>query len=128
MPKPQGLYHPQLEKDGCGIGFVANIKGKKSHELVQQGLLVLKNLLHRGAQGCDPCTGDGAGILSQIPHEFFQRVAGEQGINLPSAGTYGVGMVFLPQDAKARKQCEALFETIIQEEGQGISGVAGCSS
>ena len=75
MPKAQGLYNPQNERDGCGIGFVANIKGQKSHKLVEQGLLVLKNLHHRGAQGCDPCTGDGAGLLSQIPHEFFHRVA-----------------------------------------------------
>ncbi len=122
MPEAQGLYNPQNERDGCGIGFVANIKGQKSHKLIDQGLLVLKNLHHRGAQGCDPCTGDGAGLLSQIPHEFFHRVAGEQGINLPAAGTYGVGMVFLPQDPKARQQCEALFESIVAEEGQEFLG------
>ena len=123
FPPAQGLYTGQNEHDGCGIGFVANIKGHKSHDLIEKGLLVLKNLVHRGAQGCDPCTGDGAGILSQIPHDFFQRVAAETGIRLPSsAGAYGVGMVFLPQDPKARQQCEALFESIIQEEGQECLG------
>ena len=76
LPPAQGLYHPQHEHDACGIGFVAHIKGHKSHDLIEKGLLVLENLLHRGAQGCDPCSGDGAGILSQIPHQFFQRVAG----------------------------------------------------
>lgn len=86
LPPAQGLYSPQYEHDACGIGFVAHIKGHKSHDLIEKGLLVLENLLHRGAQGCDPCTGDGAGILSQIPHQFFQRVAGEIGIQLPSAG------------------------------------------
>ncbi len=122
LPPPQGLYHPQHEHDACGIGFVAHIKGHKSHDLIEKGLLVLENLLHRGAQGCDPCSGDGAGILSQIPHEFFQRVAGEIGMQLPSAGGYGVGMVFLPQHPRAREQCEALFESIIREEGQEFLG------
>ena len=122
LPSPQGLYDPRNEKDGCGIGFVANIKGRKSHEIVEKGLQVLENLYHRGAQGCDPCTGDGAGILSQIPHEFFLRVCGDMGIRLPKGGAYGVGMVYLPQDAKSRKQSEALFESIIQEEGQEFLG------
>ncbi|UCE64792.1 MAG: glutamate synthase subunit alpha, partial [Nitrospirota bacterium] len=85
-------------------------------------LEVLKNLYHRGAQGCDPCTGDGAGILLQVPHEFFGRVCGDIGLRLPQAGAYGVGMVYLPQDAKSRKQCEALFESIIREEGQEFLG------
>jgi glutamate synthase (NADPH/NADH) large chain/glutamate synthase (ferredoxin) len=122
LPPAQGLYHPHNEHDACGIGFVAHIKGHKSHDLIEKGLLVLENLLHRGAQGCDPCTGDGAGILSQIPHQFFQRVAGEIGIQLPSAGGYGVGMVFLPQERKAREQCEALFESMVREEGQEFLG------
>ena len=122
LPLPQGLYDPRNEKDGCGIGFVANIKGRKSHEIVEKGLQVLENLYHRGAQGCDPCTGDGAGILSQIPHEFFLRVCGDIGIRLPKGGAYGVGMVYLPQDAKSRKLSEALFESIIQEEGQEFLG------
>ena len=80
FPSARGLYDPQQEHDACGIGFVAHIKGHKSHDMIEKGLLVLKNLEHRGAAGCDPCTGDGAGILSQIPHEFFQRAAGELGI------------------------------------------------
>ncbi len=122
FPRPQGLYDPRNERDACGIGFVAHIKGHKSHDLVEKGLLVLQNLVHRGAQGCDPCTGDGAGLLSQIPHEFFDRVVAETGIKLPGEGGYGVGMVFLPREAKARQQCEALFQSIIQEEGQEFLG------
>ncbi len=125
FPRAQGLYDPVHEKDSCGIGFVAHIKGQKSHEILRNALQVLENLTHRGAQGCDPCTGDGAGVLSQIPHGFFQRVCGELGIRLPGAGAYGVGMAFLPQEAKARKQCEALLESIIREEGQGCSGKRG---
>ena len=122
LPRAQGLYDPRNEKDACGIGFVADIKGRKSHDIVEKGLEVLKNLYHRGAQGCDPCTGDGAGILLQVPHEFFGRVCGDIGLRLPQAGAYGVGMVYLPQDAKSRKQCEALFEAIIREEGQEFLG------
>ncbi|MEZ4343519.1 MAG: hypothetical protein R3B74_12915 [Nitrospirales bacterium] len=122
LPPAQGLYDPAHEKDSCGIGFVAHIKGQKSHGILRNALQVLENLTHRGAQGCDPCTGDGAGVLSQIPHEFFQRVCGELGMRLPGAGTYGVGMAFLPQEAKARKQCEVLIESIIREEGQELLG------
>ncbi len=122
MPPKQGLYDPRNEKDGCGIGFVANIKGHKSHDIVLQGLQVLKNLHHRGAQGCDPCTGDGAGILMQISHEFFRRATKDVGIILPEAGGYGVGMVFLPQDEPLRHQCEGLFESIIREEGVRFLG------
>jgi len=77
LPHKQGLYDPTHEKDGCGIGFVANIKGHKSHAIVQQGLQVLDNLSHRGAQGCDPCTGDGAGVLLQVPHGFLKRAAAD---------------------------------------------------
>ncbi|MDT7044199.1 glutamate synthase large subunit [Candidatus Nitronereus thalassa] len=122
MPPKQGLYDPRNEKDGCGIGFVANIKGNKSHEIIQQGLQVLKNLHHRGAQGCDPCTGDGAGILMQISHEFFRRATKDIGLTIPEAGGYGVGIVFLPQDEPLRRQCEGLFERIIAEEGVRFLG------
>ena len=122
FPKKQGLYYPQFEKDGCGIGFVVNIKGQKSYDIVQKGLKVLQNLYHRGAQGCDPCTGDGAGILLQISHEFFRRACGDVGLRLPGSGEYGVGMVFLPQDGGQRRQCEQLFESITQEEGQRFLG------
>ncbi|MEW6542957.1 MAG: glutamate synthase large subunit [Nitrospirota bacterium] len=122
LPPKQGLYDPAHEKDSCGIGFVANIKGHKSHDIVRKGLQVLENLFHRGAQGCDPCTGDGAGILLQVPHEFLKRAAAEARIKLPNAGEYGVGMVFLPREAAARKSCETLFEKVIAEEGARLLG------
>jgi glutamate synthase (NADPH/NADH) large chain/glutamate synthase (ferredoxin) len=122
LPPRHGLYDPQYEKDACGIGFVANIKGHKSHEIIEKGLLILENLAHRGAVGCDPCTGDGAGILIQIPHEFFKRACAEVGIQLPGAGEYGVGMVFLPRDSTQRRQCELLLERIVQEESQRLLG------
>ena len=122
LPPKQGLYDPQQEKDSCGIGFVANIKGQKSHSIVQQGLQILENLTHRGAQGCDPCTGDGAGILLQVPHAFLKRAAGDVGVTLPNAGEYGVGMVFLPPQADARQQCEKLFAKVIAEEGARLLG------
>ena len=122
FPPKQGLYNPAYEKDACGIGFVANIKGRKSHAIVEHGLQVLENLHHRGAQGCDPRTGDGAGILIQIPHEFLKHAATEAGIQLPNAGEYGVGMVFLPRDLVTRKHCEALFERAIQAEGARLLG------
>jgi glutamate synthase (NADPH/NADH) large chain/glutamate synthase (ferredoxin) len=122
LPPPQGLYDPRNEKDGCGIGFVVNIKGQKSHSIVRKGLQVLENLYHRGAQGCDPCTGDGAGILLQIPHEFLKRAAADVRVKLPGPGEYGVGMVFLPRDPAARKQCETLFEKVIAEEGARLLG------
>jgi glutamate synthase (NADPH/NADH) large chain/glutamate synthase (ferredoxin) len=122
LPPKQGLYDPQFEKDGCGIGFVANIKGHQSHDIIEKSLNVLKNLYHRGAQGCDPCTGDGAGILLQISHEFFRRVCQDVGLQLPESGGYGVGMVFLPQDEPLRRQCEGLFESIIREEGLRFLG------
>ncbi len=122
LPPKQGLYDPRFEKDGCGIGFVVNVKGQKSHTIIQQGLQVLQNLYHRGAQGCDPCTGDGAGILIQLPHEFLKRAAAEAGVKVPGAGEYGVGMVFLPPAAASRKQCERLFEQVIAEEGARLLG------
>ncbi|MEK6640854.1 MAG: glutamate synthase large subunit, partial [Nitrospirota bacterium] len=122
LPPKQGLYDPEQEKDSCGIGFVVNITGQKSHTIVQQGLQILENLSHRGAQGCDPCTGDGAGILLQVPHEFLKRAADDVGVLLPNAGEYGVGMVFLPPQVDARQQCEALFSRIVEEEGARLLG------
>ncbi|MGQ0695148.1 MAG: glutamate synthase subunit alpha, partial [Nitrospiraceae bacterium] len=122
LPPKQGLYDPQYEKDSCGIGFVVNIKGLKSHEIVCKGLQVLENLTHRGAQGCDPCTGDGAGILLQVPHEFLKRAAGDAGVTLPGAGEYGVGQLFLPPNADSRRQCEKLFAEIVEEEGTRLLG------
>ena len=122
LPPKQGLYDPEQEKDSCGVGFVVNIQGQKSHQIVQQGLQILENLTHRGAQGCDPCTGDGAGILLQVPHEFLKRAAGDVGVALPGAGEYGVGMVFLPPQADRRQQCEQLFANVIAEEGLRLLG------
>jgi glutamate synthase (NADPH/NADH) large chain len=122
IPKKQGLYDPAHEHDACGVGFVVNIKGERSHDIVDKGLQVLANLTHRGACGCDPRTGDGAGILLQIPHEFFAREAARLGFQLPAAGEYGVGQVFLPLDTVKRKECEEAFERIVNEEGQRILG------
>ncbi len=118
----QGLYDPQFEHDACGVGFVAHIKGKKSHEIVQQALTVLNNLRHRGACGCEANTGDGAGILIQIPHLFFKEACAGLGINLPEEGQYGVGMVFLSSDKDERKNAEKIVERIIKEEGQKLLG------
>jgi glutamate synthase (ferredoxin) len=104
-PARQGLYDPQFEHEACGVGFVVNIKGRKSHAIIQQALQVLLNLDHRGACGCEANTGDGAGILIQPPHEFLKLVAKEGRVNLPSAGEYAVGMVFLPASAGQRAEC-----------------------
>ena len=118
----QGLYDPQFERDACGVGVVANIAGVKSHDIIEKGLEVLVNLSHRGARGADPETGDGAGLLLQMPHQFFRRECAKLGINLPEPGQYGVGMVFLPMEAAQRKRCEDLFEEIVAEEGQTVLG------
>ena len=122
IPDAQGLYHPHNEHDACGMGLVASIRGEKSHEIIRKGLEVLINLTHRGAAGCDPETGDGAGILIQIPHVFFARECGELGMQLPGPGAYGVAMVFLPVDKHGRLQCEGVFERIAQEEGLAVLG------
>jgi len=118
----QGLYDPRFEHDACGVGFVANIKGEKSHAIVQNGLRVLQNLTHRGACGCDPLTGDGAGILVQVPDAFLRKECGSLKIDLPDVGEYGVGMVFLPRDVTERNVCKQLFEQIVHEEGQRFLG------
>src|SRR5208282_6837167 len=94
-PPKQGLYDPQFEHDSCGVGFVVNIKGKKSNAIVQQALQALLNLNHRGACGCEVNTGDGAGIILQVPHAFLKEVTAKEKISLPNAGEYGVGMVFM---------------------------------
>ena len=116
-PRPQGLYHPRNEHDACGMGLVASIRGEKSHDIIRKGLEVLINLTHRGAAGCDPETGDGAGILIQIPHAFFAGACEALGMQLPEPGAYGVAMVFLPVDKHSRLQCEGVFERIAQTEG-----------
>ncbi len=122
LPKKQGLYDPAFEHDACGVGFVCNIKGKKSNEIVHLGLNALKRLLHRGATGADPKTGDGAGILIQTPHEFFKKVASDLKFDLPNLGDYGTGLVFLPPNKKERQFCKNVFSKIIKEQGQTILG------
>ena len=116
------MYDPKYEHDSCGIGFVVNISGKKTHKIVRQGLEILVNLTHRGAVGADPDMGDGAGILLQIPHDFFTAKCSEIGLYLPALGDYGVGVVFLPQDADVRGACETLLESSIEAEGQILLG------
>jgi glutamate synthase (NADPH/NADH) large chain len=122
FPRRQGLYDPAYEHDACGIGFIANMNGKTSHEIVQKGLAMLCQLEHRGAQGSDPETGDGAGIMTQIPREFFAKVCAELKIELPADGMYGVGMLFLPVDAEKRAAIEKELEAIVHAEGQQLLG------
>lgn len=122
QPKAQGLYNPSNEHDACGVGFVAHIKGKKSHEIVQKGLELLTNLTHRGATGYDPKLGDGAGLLMQMPDAFMRKEAANLNITLPEAGQYAVGNVFLPQTSQNRAQCEALIANIVLEENQTLLG------
>ena len=122
-PLAAGLYDPIHEHDACGVGFVVDIKGRRSHAIVEQALQVLINLLHRGACGCEANTGDGAGILIQMPDAFLRKVTAPLGITLPPAGDYGAGLVFLPRDADARAtRSRQLFERIVAEEGQRLLG------
>jgi glutamate synthase domain-containing protein 2/glutamate synthase domain-containing protein 1/glutamate synthase domain-containing protein 3 len=122
LPPAQGLYHPGQEHDACGIGFVASIRGEKSHKIILDGIQVLLNLAHRGACGCDAETGDGAGLLIQIPHTFYARECAKLGFSLSAPGSYGVGMTFLPVEKHARLQCEGILERIIREEGLSVLG------
>ena len=122
LPPKQGLYDPDFEHDSCGAGFVVNIKGKKSHEIVCQALTILRNLAHRGACGSEANSGDGAGILLQVPHAFLARECAKSGLTLPGAGEYAPGMVFLPADAAERLTCEKMLETVVAEEGQTFLG------
>ena len=122
MKHAEGLYDPRFEHDSCGVGFVVNIKGERSHKLVQQAFEVAVNLLHRGACGCEVNTGDGAGMLLQLPHKFFAKTAAANGLDLPAPGAYGVGMVFLPRNAAERHRIEDLFATVIDEEEQRLLG------
>jgi len=122
MPPKQGLYDPWFEHDSCGVGFVVDIKGRKSNLILKQGLQVLKNLDHRGAAGSEVNTGDGAGVLLQMPHGFFKEAAKKARITLPAAGEYGSGMIFLPRDRIKRRRVEERFEKIIQSEGQTLLG------
>jgi glutamate synthase (NADPH) large chain len=122
LPAKQGLYDPRNEHDACGVGFIAHIKGRKNHQIIQQGLELLTNLTHRGAVGADPLAGDGAGILIQIPDEFLRASCEPLGIALPAVGEYGVGMVFLPQNAAQRENCQKILEDFIKAEGQSVLG------
>lgn len=121
-PPAQGLYDPDYEHDSCGVGFVANIKGNKSHQTIEDGLTILKKLVHRGACGCEENTGDGVGMLVQMPHKFFTRVCPNSGIDLPDYGHYGAALVFLPNDAEQSQQCQAMIEEIVMAEGQSVLG------
>ena len=118
----QGLYDPSNEHDACGVGFIAHIKGNKSHSIIEQGLLILKNLDHRGAVGADKLMGDGAGILIQIPDQYFRDEMAKQGVELPPPGEYGVGMVFLPKEHASRIACEQEIERAVRIEGQVVLG------
>ena len=121
-PPAKGLYDPQFEHDSCGVGFVVDIKGRKSHKIVSNALTILKNLIHRGACGCEENTGDGVGILTQTPDKFFQRVCKELNINLPEFGHYGAGLIFLPNDPAQSQRCQEILENIVMEEGQEVLG------
>jgi len=118
--KKQGLYDPANEHDSCGVGFVCNINGERSNKIVRQGIEVLKRLAHRGATGADPKTGDGAGILMQVPHEFLAKVCGENNITLPPRGDYGTGLIFLPRDKAEREFCKKTVNEIVKREGQEV--------
>ena len=120
LPPKQGLYDPRFEHDSCGVGFVVNIKGEKSHTIVEQALTVLENLDHRGACGCEENTG--AGVLMQVPHAFLEDACEGLGFQLPDPGEYGVGMIFLPDHRERRRRFEKIIERIVVEEGQRCLG------
>ncbi|MBX7209791.1 MAG: glutamate synthase large subunit [Verrucomicrobiaceae bacterium] len=122
LPPKQGLYDPAFEHDACGVGFVCQMKGKRSHDIIEQALTILVNLDHRGACGCETNTGDGAGILIQVPHKFLKKVAAKEGVTLPEAGQYGVAMCYTSPDPKVRAKSASLFEKLVAEEGQKVLG------
>ncbi|HEY5955227.1 MAG TPA: glutamate synthase subunit alpha, partial [Polyangiaceae bacterium] len=122
VPNRSGLYDPRFEHDACGIGFVASLKGRPTHDIVRKGVEILLNLVHRGACGCDPLTGDGAGILLQIPHSFLVVEAERAGFDLPKPGTYGTGLVFLPRSKSGRARCKQILEDKITGTGQRLLG------
>jgi len=115
-----GLYDPRFEHDACGIGFVANIKGNKSHQHISDALTILENMEHRGACGCETNTGDGAGIFIQIPHEFFFDECVKLGVHLPAFGKYGVGVIFFPKEIKLREECRDIFNRAAEKLGLEI--------
>ena len=121
-PAAEGLFDPALERDACGVGFIANLKGRKSHAIVEGALKILENLEHRGAVGADPLSGDGAGILIQIPHDFLVAETKALGFELPEPGLYAVGHVFMPQDERLRAHCERVWARCLKEEGLDLLG------
>src|SRR5437870_3245517 len=121
-PPRQGLYDPQYEHDACGVGFLVHIKGKKSNQIIRQALDILVNLNHRGACGCEANTGDGAGILLQMPHEFLTKAGAKCGFKLPAPGQFGVGMLFMPPNPAERETVKATLAKIISDEGQTLLG------
>src|SRR5512138_1459153 len=121
-PERQGLYDPRNEHDACGFGFVADIQGRATHDIVEQALTVLVNLEHRGAVGAEKNTGDGAGILFQTPHAFLAAECERLGLRLPRPGHYAAGMVFLPPNDAGRAECARIFEAVVREEGQEVLG------
>jgi glutamate synthase (NADPH/NADH) large chain len=122
LPRAQGLYDPANEHDACGVGFIADMKGRKSHKIIEQGLQILENLTHRGAAGADPRDGDGAGMLVQIPHAFFEEVCAPLNIKLPEPGRYAVGQIFMPSNQAQRIYCESAIERVIEAEGLQLLG------
>src|SRR6266852_4655009 len=121
-PLGHGLYDPALAKDSCGVGFIADIKGRKSHQIVVDALTILVNLEHRGAVGADPRAGDGAGILVQIPHKFFAKKAAADGFTLPKPGEYAVGVLFMPRDPDWRQVIRDIYAEMIRREGMSLLG------
>src|SRR3989442_8968706 len=122
LPPKQGLYDPQFEHDACGVGFVVDIAGRKSNDIVRRSLQVLVNLQHRGAEGCEANTGDGGGILVQIPHDFLKTKCKKLGFDLPAPGSYGGGMVILPRDEHWQQWSKELIEAAIERAGQKLLG------
>jgi glutamate synthase domain-containing protein 2/glutamate synthase domain-containing protein 1/glutamate synthase domain-containing protein 3 len=122
LPEKEGLYDPEFEHDACGVGFVAHLKGEKSHDIVKKGIELLLNLEHRGAVGAEKNAGDGAGILTQMPDRFMRKVAKEQGIDLPEFGHYGVGVAYIPRDLNAGIECQTILTNVVEELGLEVLG------
>jgi glutamate synthase domain-containing protein 1 len=122
LPKKEGLYDPEFEHDACGVGFVAHLKGEKSHDIVSKGIQLLINLEHRGAVGAEKNAGDGAGILTQMPDKFMRKVAKEQGIELPEFEHYGVGVAYIPRDINAGIECQSIVTNVVEELGLEVLG------
>src|SRR5258708_9705024 len=122
LPGPSGLYDPRNEHDSCGVGFVVDIKGRKSHDVIEKGLRILLNLLHRGACGCEANTGDGAGVLIQMPDRFLRKATADLGFTLPPPGEYGAGLVFLPKGRAERDELRQLIEQTVRAERHAVLG------